>query len=162
VTKQSSAPEKASGARSGTLNQNSSANNKPVLPGAAGAGNEVGTRTNPEKLATAEPRAPTPIETGSRVRTAAANGSEELSIAEGYLKGTEGKARDSGEAVKWLWKAVAKQNEEATELLADLYLKGEEVPRNCEQARLLLDAAARRGVKEAAERLRHLQDSACE
>jgi TPR repeat protein len=138
-------------------------NNKPVVPlqGSTGADNEVGTETGPEKPAAAKPPAPTPVETGSQVGTSAANGSEELELALSYLNGIGGKTSNSGEAVKWLWKAVAKQNAEATELLADLYLKGEEVPRNCEQARLLLDAAARRGVKEAAERLRHLQDSGC-
>jgi hypothetical protein len=164
ATKQSAVPERASGAPTAASGQSSSASNKPVapLPGAAGTSSQPGTIKGEEKSAPTELRAPAPAETSSQVGTAKVSGAEALAMAKSYLNGTDGKTRDSGEAVKWLWQAVAKQNAEATELLADLYLKGAEVPKNCEQARLLLDAAAHRGVKEAAERLRHLQDSGCE
>jgi len=64
--------------------------------------------------------------------------------------------------VGWLWKAVAKQNPAATLMLSDLYLRGEGVPKNCDQARLLLDAAARKGQQAAAERLRNLQSYGCQ
>jgi len=83
-------------------------------------------------------------------------------MAKSYLNGTGGKTRDTGEAVKWLWQAVAKKNAEAAELLSVLYLRGEGVAKNCEQARILLDVAASKGVQEAAEQLRHLQDFGCE
>ena len=53
--------------------------------------------------------------------------------------------RDSSEAAKLLWKAVSKQNATAAVLLSDLYLRGDGVPRSCDQARLLLVAAAKRG-----------------
>jgi hypothetical protein len=43
-----------------------------------------------------------------------------------------------------------------------LYLRGDGVPKNCDQARLLLDAAARKGGTAAAERLRNLQAFGCE
>jgi len=36
------------------------------------------------------------------------------------------------------------------------------VGKNCDQARVLLDAAARKGVKEAGERLRHLPAFGCQ
>jgi TPR repeat protein len=88
------------------------------------------------------------------------NGSEELAIARRYLNATDGQ-RNSAEAVDWLWKAVAKRNAEATLLLSDVFLKGVGVPQNCDQARVLLDAAASRGSKDAAERLRHLQAFGC-
>jgi TPR repeat protein len=100
--------------------------------------------------------------TNPQAQTPPLNGSEELAMAESYLTGTAGKQRDSAEAAKWLWKAVAKHNPEAMELLSDLYLRGEGIPKNCEQARVLLDAAARRGVKDAADRLTHLQDFGCQ
>jgi len=90
------------------------------------------------------------------------NGSEELSIAERYLSGTPGKARDSSEAARWLWQAVSKQNAAASVLLSDLYLKGDGVPKNCDQARLLLDAAARKGAAGAGQRLRNLQAFGCQ
>jgi hypothetical protein len=89
-------------------------------------------------------------------------GSEELAVAKNYLNGNGSTPRDTAEAAKWLWKAVAKKNAEATGLLATLYLEGDGIPKNCDQARLLLDAAARKGIKGAAERLGHLQAFGCQ
>ena len=66
------------------------------------------------------------------------------------------------EAARWLWKAMAKHNGEAALLLADLYLKGDGVSQNCDQARILLDTAARRGIAGAGERLRNLQAFGCQ
>jgi hypothetical protein len=93
---------------------------------------------------------------------ASAGGSQELAVAEGYLNGTNGRQRNSAEAAQWLWKAVEKRNIAATMLLSDLYLKGNGVPKNCDQAHVLLDAAASRGVRDAAERLRNLKAYGCE
>lgn len=89
-------------------------------------------------------------------------GAEELSIAERYLSGTSGERRDTAEASKWLWRSVAKHNEQASVLLADLYLHGDGVSKNCDQARVLLDSAARRGIPAAGERLRNLQAFGCQ
>jgi TPR repeat protein len=89
-------------------------------------------------------------------------GSEELVKAEKYLNAGPGVTRDTQEGAKWLWKAVAKQNLTATLLLSDLYLRGDGVTKSCDQARLLLDAAARKGGKAAAERLRNLQAFGCQ
>jgi TPR repeat protein len=86
-------------------------------------------------------------------------GAEELDTAEKYLKSGPGGAQ---QAIGWLWKAVAKQNAAATMVLSDLYLRGEGISKNCEQARLLLDAAARKGESAAAERLRNLQSYGCQ
>jgi hypothetical protein len=90
------------------------------------------------------------------------SGAEELTTAEKYLRGVQGMPRDSREASLWLWKAVGKGNLAATVALSDLYLRGDGVPKNCDQARLLLDAAARKGGKAAAERLRNLQAFGCD
>jgi len=87
----------------------------------------------------------------------ATNGSEELSRAQQYLDG-----RNSAQAAPWLWKSVSKHNGPATLLLADLYLKGDGVSKNCDQARILLDSAARKGVAGAGERLRHLSAFGCQ
>jgi hypothetical protein len=90
------------------------------------------------------------------------NGSEELLVAERYLNGAHGSPRDSSEAARWLWQAVGKQNATATLLLSDLYLRGDGVPKNCDQARLLLDAAAQKGLPGAGDRLRNLQAFGCQ
>ena len=100
------------------------------------------------------PNSPEPSE------TAQGNGARELLLARHYLDGKAG-TRDTPEAVKWLWKAVAKQNASAVMLLADLYIQGDGVPKNCDQARLLLGVAAKKGSNEAATKLRTLESNGC-
>jgi hypothetical protein len=51
-------------------------------------------------------------------------------------------ASDSAAEAAWLWKATAKGNPTAPVRLADMYVKGEGVPRSCEQALVLLKTAA--------------------
>jgi len=88
------------------------------------------------------------------------SGVSDLRLAQRYLGGSMG-VRDSSEAAKLLWKAVGKQNATAAVLLSDLYLRGDGVPRSCDQARLLLLAAARRGAPQAAQPLRNLESYGC-
>lgn len=88
-------------------------------------------------------------------------GSQELAEAQSYLNGTRGATRNSQEAAQLLWKAVAKGSTSATLTLSDLYLRGDGVPKSCDQARLLLDVAAKKGAKGAGERLRNLQAFGC-
>jgi TPR repeat protein len=82
-------------------------------------------------------------------------------MAQKYLDGSAGTKNDA-EAAQWLWKAVSKRNLPATKLLADMYLRGNGVSKNCDQARILLDAAAARGAKDAAFRLRNIQSFGCQ
>lgn len=90
------------------------------------------------------------------------SGTKELAQAEKYLKGSRDTSRNSGEAAQWLWKAVGKKNLAAMVELSNLYLRGDGVPKSCDQARLLLDAAARKGQPAAAERLRNLPTFGCQ
>jgi hypothetical protein len=90
-----------------------------------------------------------------------AYGSQELATAQEFLTGSGGKQADSQQAVEWLWKSVAKRNTEATLLLARLYLRGDGVQKNCDQGRILLDIAARKGSKDAATLLQNLQAFGC-
>ncbi len=105
---------------------------------------------------------PSPAPAAQQTQPPAGNGGEELSVAERYLNGAAGQGRDTAQAAKWLWKSVAKHNGQATVLLSDLYLKGEGVSKNCDQARVLLDSAARKGVAGAGERLRNLPAFGCQ
>jgi TPR repeat protein len=84
------------------------------------------------------------------------NGSVELATAEEFLTGKRG-PRNSAVAATFLWKAVSKENTTAALLLSDLYRTGDGVPKSCDQARLLLYAAARKNVPEAGQKLRALQ-----
>ena len=90
------------------------------------------------------------------------NGAEEFATAQRFLHGSTGQPRDTAEAAKWLWKSIAKHNGPAMLELADLYLKGDGVPKNCDQARVLLDSAALRGMAGAGQRLRNLQAFGCQ
>jgi hypothetical protein len=91
------------------------------------------------------------------------NGEEELTTAEKYLnRSNYGGARDNQQAAQWLWKSVGKGNLTATITLSDLYLRGDGVPKSCDQARLLLVAAARKGKASAADRLRNLRAFGCQ
>jgi len=88
------------------------------------------------------------------------SGSQELRLARRSLDG-ETRPRDSATAARLLWRAVGKQNTQAALLLSDLYVRGDGVPRNCDQARLLLVAAAKKGGTSAAQQLRNLDSSGC-
>lgn len=70
--------------------------------------------------------------------------------------------KDTPEAVRLLWMAVEKGNPSAEVTLADLYWHGQGVAKNCDQTRILLAAAARKGSGEAQKRLQQFQQEGCE
>jgi hypothetical protein len=88
------------------------------------------------------------------------DGSQELLLAQRYLEGDHA-PHNTIVAARWLWKAVGKQNSRAGVLLADLYERGDGVPKSCDQARLLLMAALKKGAPDAAEKLRYLESGHC-
>lgn len=138
----------------------------PAAPSPVQATEAASPKTSEARVAPLAPR-PTrahtiPPVTNPPAEALTGNGAEELGIAQRYLNGTDGERRNSAEGAKWLWKAMAKHNGRSMLLLADLYLKGDGVSKNCDQAHVLLDSAARGGVKEAGERLRHLQAFGCQ
>jgi TPR repeat protein len=61
-----------------------------------------------------------------------------------------------------LWNAVKRGNVRAEVALANLYLKGEAVPQNCEQAHMLLLAASMKGSKSADNFLKSSYAERCE
>ena len=125
---------------------------------APSSGSSAGSTRNAEVVANSALR----DSSATAAQSARGNGSEELTIAVTYLNGAHGKAQDSAEAAKWLWRSVAKENSSAALMLSDLYLRGSGVAKNCDQARVLLDAAARKGAAGAAERLRNLPAFGCQ
>ncbi len=60
-----------------------------------------------------------------------------------------------------LWSAVGQGDTTAEVALAQLYLRGDGVPRDCDRARLLLGAAAKQGSKEAVVALKNLKRMGC-
>jgi len=61
-----------------------------------------------------------------------------------------------------LWKAVKRGSVNAEVALANLYLEGEAVPRNCEQAQMLLSAASMKGSKAANDFLKSSYPGRCD
>lgn len=71
--------------------------------------------------------------------------SADASLGNGSAELQKGVAAGSTELGRmWLWKALGKGNGEAPVLLADMYAQGKGVPKDCEQAMLLLNAAAKK------------------
>ena len=113
-----------------------------------------------QPLAAAAERSPIEPNAQEETPSGSGSGSPELKEAQRLLHG--GAAGDNAEAAKLLWKAVGKQNIAASILLADLYMRGAGVSKNCEQARLLLVAAAKKSDAAAGEKLRNLENSGCQ
>jgi hypothetical protein len=85
-------------------------------------------------------------------------GAAELAVARDYLSGKNGPPNGQA-AAQMLWKAIAKKNSTALLLLSDLYANGNGVGKNCDQARLLLDAALQKNVPAADYKLKILQQT---
>jgi hypothetical protein len=88
-------------------------------------------------------------------------GQQEYLAAQDVLKN-----KNSGagvpEAVRLLWIAVEKGNSNAEVTLAELYRQGQGVAKSCDQTKILLTAAARKGNAEAQKRLEQFQQEGCE
>lgn len=95
---------------------------------------------------------PQPVDGGS--------GQKEFDQARNILKGSH-RQRDIGQAINLLWIGVKKGYVPAEVTLADLYSRGDGVVQNCEQARVLLDAAMQKGSPEARRRLNLLPQQGC-
>ncbi len=80
--------------------------------------------------------------------------------AEPSLSGTP-KQRKTSLTPRQLWAAVQSGNSQAAVALAELYIKGEGVPQNCDQARVLLLMASEKRNAEAIKRLHELDKTGC-
>jgi hypothetical protein len=72
-----------------------------------------------------------------------------------------GRSSEVPAAIQLLWAAVEKGNTGAEIDLAELFRTGRGVVKNCDQTRILLSAAARKGSPEARKRLEALQRQGC-
>lgn len=120
-------------------------------PGIAGHGSANGSN------AAASPAAGTnPAGDAATVKN---NSEADLQLAQQYLAGD--KPEEIQKAIQLLWLATEKGNVDAEIFLADLYTRGENVPKNCVQARILLKAAAESDPTEAKSKLSELDRSGC-
>lgn len=113
--------------------------------------------TKPQPAPVTPPVKPAPPVTST---VDSGNGSIEVAQAEEYLNGKNG-GRDATMAARLLWIAVGKENTSAIVLLSNMYMIGDGVPKSCDQAKVLLYAAARKHVVQAADKLRNLEQSGC-
>jgi hypothetical protein len=72
-----------------------------------------------------------------------------------------GRSSEVPAAIQLLWASVEKGNTGAEVDLAELFRTGRGLVKNCDQARVLLSAAARKGSAEARKRLEALQRQGC-
>lgn len=101
------------------------------------------------KLTPSQPAGPAAAPAARKVKTAppkATDDDEEVVVRQ-IVPGADEMAKannasDSAAEAAWLWKATAKGNPTAPVRLADMYIKGDGVPRSCEQAVVLLKTAA--------------------
>jgi localization factor PodJL len=88
-------------------------------------------------------------------------GQEEFAAAQDVLHGGN-RQRDLSRAVALLWSSVKKGYVPAEVTLADLYRRGDGVEKNCDQARVLLVAASKKGSFEARQILEQIAEQGCE
>jgi hypothetical protein len=121
--------------------------------------NGDGSTEDANPVASKPSRPTTPLQAPSPVSSAVTSeaGSTEYSQAQQMLH-----AGDTSEAVRFLWIAVEKGNASAELTLAELYWHGRGVARNCDQTRILLSEAARKGNSDADKLLRLFQREGCE
>jgi hypothetical protein len=91
----------------------------------------------------------------------ASGGQEEFAIARDILRGSS-RQQDFSKAVALLWSSVRKGHVPAEVTLADLYRRGDGVEKNCDQARVLLVAASKKGSVEARQMLEQIAERGCE
>ena len=90
-----------------------------------------------------------------------AGSSHALSVALSQSPREISSAKKSLAPPQQLWSAVESGNVQAAITLADLYLRGEGVPANCAQARVLLLVASKKGSAQATKKLRELDTTGC-
>ena len=88
-------------------------------------------------------------------------GQEEFNVAREILRGNN-RQRDFSRAVDLLWAGVRKGYVPAEVTLADLFRRGDGVEKNCDQARVLLVAASKKGSADARQMLEQIAEQGCQ
>ena len=118
------------------------------------------TSSAPTAAATAAPAQTTSGNVNTTIGTESGSGLEDFNAARELLRG-EHRQRDLSKAVDLLWAGVRKGYVPAEVTLADLYRRGDGVPKNCDQAQVLLVAASKKGSPEARHLLEQMAEEGC-
>ena len=94
------------------------------------------------------------------IGTESGSGQEDFNAARELLRGDH-RQRDLSKAVDLLWASVRKGHVPAEVTLADLYRRGDGVPKKCDQAQVLLVAASKKGSPEARHLLEQMAEEGC-
>jgi TPR repeat protein len=97
----------------------------------------------------------------SHVQTSDPKASSQLARAPGQPQLSATPRRTNSMSPAQLWNAVQSGNSNAAVALANLYIKGEGVPQNCQQARVLLLVASEKRNAAAIRRLQELDKDTC-
>jgi hypothetical protein len=129
-----------------------------AVPSAAnGAANADAAQTSGPDASPAKPQQTLPEQPAVDSGT----GQEEFGVARELLH-SGSRQRDLPRAVDLLWTSVKRGYVPAEVTLADLYLRGDGVEKNCDQARILLVAASKKGSTEARQLLEQVAERGCE
>jgi hypothetical protein len=96
------------------------------------------------------------------VNTAGGGERQESLLERQVVRADRPEAWDANESVESLWGAVQGGSVSAERSLAERFVRGEGVAKNCDQAKVLLKAAADRGSREARLRLYELETGGCQ
>jgi hypothetical protein len=96
-----------------------------------------------------------------RVPSASSHSEGNAAHSTGPATISESKRIKSSATPGQLWGSVQAGNSKAAVALADLYLRGNGVPANCDQARVLLLVASEKNNQEAVRKLRDLDKTGC-
>jgi TPR repeat protein len=88
-------------------------------------------------------------------------GQDEFNAAREILRGKT-RRQDLSKAVDLLWAGVRKGYVPAEVTLADLFRRGDGVEKNCDQARVLLVAASKKGSTDARQMLEKMAEQGCD
>lgn len=157
-TKASVVPPETKPALEGASQDTSAANPLPETSAASQKPEEAD--ATPKKLpASALPAQDQPVNPGA---PSTINSSErQESVLERQVVRDKPETWDSSESIESLWGAVQGGSVSAERSLAERFVRGEGVIKNCEQAKVLLKAAADRGSREARLRLYELETQGC-
>jgi len=147
-------------ATGGNLPQSGLASGQPAVQEQPVVQEQPAAGSPPPSTADSQPSHPAPGPSPGASASAPEPGQSEYSQAEQLLRANSGVG--TTDAVQLLWISVEKGNPNAEIALADLYWQGRGVPKNCDQTRILLAAAARKGNPEARRRLERFQQEGCE
>ena len=113
----------------------------------------------PQEIAPAE----NPTDVAAKTETPAVTGigQEEFEAAQGMLRGKY-REQELSRAVNLLWASVKKGYVPAEVTLGDLYRRGDGVEKNCDQARVLLVAASKKGSADARQQLEQMAEKGCQ